>query len=223
MGFGSLISRTAVRRMTWLMSTALLSALAGAVAYDSSAAAPPANAAPAEMSAAAVSAAVAQQPGSSSDFFLTIDGIEGESGQAGHKGEIEILSWSFGVSQTSSHGAGGGGGAGKVSMQDFHFTAHVSKASPKLFLSCATGQHIKEAKLTVRKAGGGQQEYLVIKLSDVLITSYQVGASEGDAVPTDQVSINFTKIEYEYRPQSADGTASSPVRVQYDVKAAKGN
>src|SRR6266542_976170 len=94
------------------------------------------------------------------DFFLKLEGVDGESADSKHKGEIDVESWSWGESQSGTHGAGGGGGAGKVSMQDFHFVMKVNKASPKLMLACATGQHIKEATLTCRKAGKDQQEFL---------------------------------------------------------------
>src|SRR5258708_6839256 len=98
------------------------------------------------------------------DFFLKVDGVDGESSDSKHKGWIDIESWSFSEAQTGTHSGGGGGGAGKVAMQDFTFTTKVSKASPKLFLSCATGEHHKNALLTCRKAGKDQQEYLKIKL-----------------------------------------------------------
>lgn len=215
------MSGPAMKRLAWMMSTSFLAVGAVAIAYSWSAAVPPASAAVADRPPVALSALVPQQVAPSADYFLKLEGVDGESTDDRHKGELEILSWSFGATQTSSHGAGGGGGAGKVSMQDFHFTAHVSKASPRLYRSCATGEHIKQATLTVRKAGGGQQEYLVIKLSDVQITSYQLGASEGDIVPTDQVSFNFTKIEFEYRPRTDAGTTASPVRTQYDVSTGR--
>jgi type VI secretion system secreted protein Hcp len=131
------------------------------------------------------------------DYFLKIDGISGESSDSKHKDEIEIQSWSWGETNTVSQV--GGGGAGKVQFQDFHFTAAISKASPKLFLSCATGEHIKEATLFARKAGSGQQDFMHIKMEDVLISSYQGGgAASTDAVPTDQFSLNFAKIEYDF-------------------------
>src|SRR5215470_953116 len=141
------------------------------------------------------------------DYFLKIDGIEGESHDAKHKGEIDLESWSWGESQSGTHAAGGGGGAGKVAMQDFHFVMKINKASPKLFLACASGEHISEAKLTCRKAGKDQQEFLIIKFSDLLISSYQTGGSgQGSVVPTDQISFNFSKIEVDYKAQNADGT-----------------
>src|ERR1700704_1221479 len=106
------------------------------------------------------------------DAFLKIDGIEGESADDAHKGEVEVLSFSWGVTQTGS-ASGGGGGAGKASFHDINFTQRQSKASPLLFKACATGQHIKKAVLTVRKAGGRQQtEFIKIELEDVLVSSY---------------------------------------------------
>lgn len=158
------------------------------------------------------------------DYFLKIDGIEGESTDAMHKGEIEILSWSWGETNTGvmSRAGGGGGGAGKVNIQDFHFTTVMSKASPKLFEACATGQHIKEAVLIARKAGGDQQEYLKITLTDVLISSYQTGGSSGDGgIPIDSFSLKFAKIEFEYKPQRPDGSLDTPVKTGYDLKLNK--
>jgi len=156
------------------------------------------------------------------DYFLKIDGIDGESADAKHKGEIDIESWSWGESQTGTHSGMGGGGAGKVSFQDAHFTAKISKASPKLFLVCAGGDHIKKAVLTCRKAGKEQQEFLKITLSDLLVSSYQTGGSAGSSVvPTDQVSLNFSKIEVEYKEQKPDGTLGGAVKAGWDAKANK--
>jgi type VI secretion system secreted protein Hcp len=155
------------------------------------------------------------------DYFLTIDGIEGESQDDKHKNEIDVLSWSWGETNMGSHSQGGGGGAGKVSMQDFHFVMQMNKASPKLFLACAEGKHISEAKLTCRKAGGDQQEYLIIKFKDLLISSYQTGGSQGDIIPTDQISFNYSKIEKEYKPQDEKGTLGSAITAGWDLKANK--
>jgi type VI secretion system secreted protein Hcp len=155
------------------------------------------------------------------DYFLKIDGIEGESQDSKHKQEIEIQSFSFGATQTGSFAAGGGGGAGKVHMQDFHFTVPVNKASPKLMLACASGQHIKKAVLTVRKAGKEQQEYLKYTFSDILVSSYQTGGGGGDVMPVDQISLNFAKIEQEYKEQKADGTLAGSVKAGWDLKQNK--
>jgi type VI secretion system secreted protein Hcp len=155
------------------------------------------------------------------DYFLKIDGIDGESADDKHKGELQLESWSWGESQQGSHAAGGGGGAGKVVMQDFHAVMAVNKASPKLMLACATGEHIKKAVLTCRKAGGGQQEFFKITLSDILVSSYKMGGAPGSTAPVDQFSLNFAKIEHEYKPQKADGSLDAAVKAGYDLKAQK--
>jgi len=156
------------------------------------------------------------------DYFLKIDGVDGESADHKHKGEIDIESFSWGASQGGSHSSGGGGGAGKVVMQDLHFVMKVSKASPKLMLACASGQHIKKAVLVCRKAGKDQQEFLKISLTDLLVSSYQTGGSgHSEVVPTEQVSINFAKIEVEYKEQKPDGTLGGAVKAGWDVKANK--
>jgi type VI secretion system secreted protein Hcp len=154
------------------------------------------------------------------DYFLKIDGIEGESTDKTHKNTIQVESFSWGETQTGSSSHGSGGGAGKVLMQDFHFVTKFSKASPSLFLACATGQHIKKAELFCRKAGGKQEEFLKVTLSDLIVSSYQTGGSGGaDIIPMDQVSINFSKVEMEYKPQKDDGSVAGPVKAGYDLKA----
>ena len=155
------------------------------------------------------------------DYFLKIDGIQGESQDKTHKNEIEIESFSWGESNSGTASKGGGMGAGRVAMQDFHFVMTVNKASPKLILACATGEHIKNAILVCRKAGKEQQEYLKITFSDLLISSYQTGGS--GVVPTDQISFNYSKIEYEYKEQKADGTLGGAVKAMYDLKQITGS
>ena len=105
------------------------------------------------------------------DYFLKIEGIEGESQDKTHKGEIELLSFNWGGTQTSSVATGSGSGAGRVNLSDFSVAKHYDKASPKLFLAMATGQHFKSGTLTARKAGKDQQEYLKVTLTDLFVTS----------------------------------------------------
>jgi type VI secretion system secreted protein Hcp len=156
------------------------------------------------------------------DYFLKLDGIDGESADHKHKGEIDIQSWSWGASQSGASHGGGGGGAGKVSMQDFHFVMQNSKASPKLMLACASGEHIKKATLICRKAGTEQQEFLKIEMSDLLVSSFQTGGSaHGGITPTEQISLNYSKIEFEYKEQKPDGTLGGAVKAGWDVKANK--
>jgi type VI secretion system secreted protein Hcp len=156
------------------------------------------------------------------DYYLKLDGIDGESQDSKHKGEIDVESWSWGESQAGTHSGGGGGGAGKVQMQDFHFVMKICKASPKLMLACATGQHIKKAVLTCRKAGGKQEDFLKVTMSDLLVSSYQTGGSgHSDIVPTDQISLNYSKIEIEYKEQKPDGSLGGTVKAGYDIKQNK--
>jgi type VI secretion system secreted protein Hcp len=156
------------------------------------------------------------------DYFLKIDSIPGESLDAKHKGEIDVQAWSWGETNPVPPSApGGGGGAGKVQMQDFNFTARMSKASPNLMLACASGKHFKSAVLTARKAGKPQAEFLTFSLSDVLVSAYQTGGAEGEVVPMDSVSLNFSKIQVEYKQQNPDGSLGASIKAGWDVKQNK--
>lgn len=156
------------------------------------------------------------------DYFLKIDGIDGESQDATHKSEIQLESWSFGESQQGTMAYGGGGGAGKVQMQDFHFVMKTNKASPHLFVKCASGEHIKAATLTCRKAGKEQQEFLKWTFSDLLVSSFQTsGSGSGDVLPMDQISLNFSKVQIDYKEQKSDGTLGGALTKFYDLKQSK--
>lgn len=153
------------------------------------------------------------------DYFLDLDGIKGESQDTKHKDQIDVLSFSWGATQSGTFAAGGGGGAGKVAFQDFHFVMKVNKASPLLMLHCANGKHIPKAVLTCRKAGEKQQEFLKWTFSDLLVSSYQTSGSGGsDIVPTDQISLNFAKAEISYQAQDQKGALTSPVKAGWDLK-----
>jgi type VI secretion system secreted protein Hcp len=156
------------------------------------------------------------------DYFLKIDGIDGESTDDKHKKEIDIESWSWGAKNIGSAGKGGGLGAGKVQMDDFSFVMKHNAASNQLMLACSGGDHIKKAVFVARKQGGTQLEYLKITLSDVMISSYHTGASSGgDSIPTDQFSINFSKIEHSYQTQKPDGTGAGLTTKGWDLAANK--
>ena len=156
-----------------------------------------------------------------SDIFAKIGDIKGESLDGKHKDEIEVLSWSWGVTQSGTMAHGGGGGEGKASFNDFNFTHHVDKASPVLMKACATGEHIKEATITVRKAGKGQQEFLIIKMNDILITSVNPSGT-GDGAATAETRRDAVR---EGRPgiQAAEGRRIAGCRLhfKYDIKGNK--
>ena len=160
-------------------------------------------------------------PDSHSDIFLKIEGVEGESTDDKHKNEIEVLSYSWGASNPAGHISGGGLGAGKVQIHELSVQTQFSKASPKLVLACATGEHLKKATLTHRKAGGEQVVFLEYVLTELLVTSYASGAAGMDSVPTETFTFAFVKIEVDYGGQKADGTAGGPVKVGYNLATNK--
>jgi type VI secretion system secreted protein Hcp len=153
------------------------------------------------------------------DYFLKLEGIDGESEDKTHSKEIHIESWSFGEQQSGTMAHGGGGGAGKVQMHDFHFVMKTNAASPKLFLACASGEHIKKAVLTCRKAGKDQQEYLKWTFTELLVSSYQTGGSgSSDVLPLDQISLNFAQVEVAYKAQKSDGTLAGELKSGWNLK-----
>jgi len=139
------------------------------------------------------------------DMFLKIDDIEGESRDSKHKGEIEILAWSWGLTQSGTTHVGGGGGAGKVNVQDISFTKYTDKSSPMLLLKCANGGSFNEATLVVRKAGKTPIEFEKITMTNVLVTSISMGGSGGEDRLTENITLNFEKVTTEYTEQDSTG------------------
>lgn len=153
------------------------------------------------------------------DYFLKVDGIPGESQDAKHKGEIDVLAFSWGVSQAKAP-SGGGGGAGKAVFDDLLVVARTSKASPLLWLACASGKHVKSAVLTCRRAGKSPVEFLKITLSDVVVSSYELDGSDEEP-PLDQIGLAYAKIETQYTPVDATGKSQPPAKAAWDLKAGK--
>jgi type VI secretion system secreted protein Hcp len=155
-----------------------------------------------------------------SDIFAKIGDIKGESLDTKHKDEVELLSWSWGLSQAAgSGGTGSGSAVGKATFQDLAFTHVLDRSSPSLMKACATGQHLKDATISARKTGKTQYDYLVIKMSDVIVTSVSLGSS-GEP-PIESVTLQASKIDVEYRPQLPDGSTDKGIHFVYDVKANK--
>jgi type VI secretion system secreted protein Hcp len=151
------------------------------------------------------------------DFFLKIDGIPGESKDDKHKGEIDVLAFSWGLSQTGIGHVGGGSGAGKVQFQDLSFTHYIDKSTTDLMFSCASGKHIKSAILVARKAGGKPLEYLKIKLTDILVSSVSTGGSGGEERQTANVTLNFSQVNVDYVEQKADGSGEAAKTMGWSV------
>jgi type VI secretion system secreted protein Hcp len=153
------------------------------------------------------------------DIFAKIGDIKGESFDVKHKDEIEVLAFSWGVTNAANIG-GGGAGAGRATFHDLSFTHAIDKASPKLLEACATGAHLKEGTITRRKAGKGQEEYLIIKMNDIIVTSVSLGDSSG-GTGSENVSLAFAKVDLEYRPQNPNGTLDPGIHFKFDIKANK--
>jgi len=153
------------------------------------------------------------------DMFLKLEGIDGESQDAKHGKEIDVLAWSWGMSQSGTTHMGAGGGAGKVNVQDISVTKYLDKSSTNLMNYCATGKHIKEAKLVVRKAGSSPLEYVIITMTDVLVSSISTGGSGGEDRLTENLSLNFGAYKVEYTPQKADGSGDAKLETGFDIAA----
>jgi type VI secretion system secreted protein Hcp len=153
------------------------------------------------------------------DYFLKLDGINGESEDSVHKNEIQLSSVTWGVSNQGAGGFGKGSGASKSDVHDVHVTKLVDTSSPALAKACATGLTIGDAVITLRKAGGTSAvEYLVYKLTEVFVSSFNIGAGDGGNIAQESIGLNFAKVEFNYTPQNADGSAGGTITTSYDVK-----
>ena len=152
------------------------------------------------------------------EMILKIDGIDGESVINGHEGEIDVLAWSWGIAQSGSLHFGGGGGADSADVQDVSLTKYIDKASVDLMLACLKGDHLKEAILTMRKAGDQPIDTLVITMSPVLVTSVNNGGSAGYDRLTENVTLNFAKVTVSYTPQKADGSADAAIEFTWNIE-----
>jgi type VI secretion system secreted protein Hcp len=153
------------------------------------------------------------------DIFAKLGDIKGESLDDKHKDEIEVLSWSWGVTNAVT-AAGSGAAQGRARFQDLSFTHKIDKASPVLMQACATGVHLKDATITHRKAGKGQQEFLIVKMNDVIITAVAHGGTTAQPA-SETVTLAFAKVDLEYKPQKPDGSLDAGIHFKYDLKANK--
>jgi type VI secretion system secreted protein Hcp len=154
------------------------------------------------------------------DAFLQLGDLKGESPVKDFEEQIQLLAWSWGLSQSGTLHTGTGGGAGKVNVQDLSFTHFVDTSSPPIIHACCKGTHFEEAILTLRKAGGEALPYLVITLTDIIITSVSTGGSGGEDQQTENVTLNFAKFKYSYQPQDKTGAKKGgSIDVEYDIAA----
>jgi len=156
------------------------------------------------------------------DMFLLFNSkssIKGETQDKTYstKDGIDVLAWSWGMSQSGSFHVGAGGGAGKAHFQDISLTKWVDKSTPNLMLCCATGKHIDDATIIVRKAGDKQLDYIKIKMEEVMVTSVSTGGSGGEDRLTENVTLNFAKVTYSYFPQKKTGEVDAAIDFKYDI------
>ncbi|MEI6165899.1 MAG: type VI secretion system tube protein Hcp [bacterium] len=141
------------------------------------------------------------------DMFLKMDDLHGESLDAVHTNEIDVLAWSWGMSNSGTMHTGGGGGGGKVSVQDLSLTKYVDKSSSVLFNYVCSGKQFAEVKLTIRTGGGpAPVEFLIITMTDVIVTSLSTGGSGGEDRLTENITLNFSAFKVSYQPRKPDGT-----------------
>lgn len=153
------------------------------------------------------------------DAFLKLKDVKGESTDSKHKDEIDILSFSWGATQSVGN-VGGGKSAGKASISSFSLMKKTDSSSTTLFAGCCTGKHFPDALVTVRRAGGKPVEYLTYKFTDVMVESVQwSGSSGGDETPMESVTLVFNKVDIRYTPMKPDGSPGSPVETSYDIRA----
>ena len=139
------------------------------------------------------------------EYHLEVKEAPGESASTKHKGQIELLSWSWGASNP---------------MSDLSFTKRVDKASPKLLTLCVTGDHAKDATLYCSKQTGQKtpEDFLIIKLTEVYVSGFQCGGSSGEETGTESISVSYATIDYDYKVQGADGKLVSGGEVEYDLR-----
>lgn len=147
------------------------------------------------------------------EIFAKLGDIKGESVDAKHADEIEVLSFSWGIASGGSTGAA----AGKAAFKDLTFVHAIDRASPALWRACATGMRLKEGTITHRRTGHAQPEFIIVKLSDILVTSVTHG---GDVLGNSEtVSLAFGKVDFEYRPRRPDGSLEAGVHFVFDLVA----
>jgi type VI secretion system secreted protein Hcp len=154
------------------------------------------------------------------EMFFKVGDFNGEATAKGHVKDIIVLSWSWGLSQSGSTHVGPGSGSGKVNVQDLSFTKYIDTSTPNLLRSCCAGTHIKNALLTVRKAGGDNPvEYLKIQLFDVIVAGVTTGGSGGEDRITENITLNFGQFEVDYTPQNADGSPGPTAPMTWNIPA----
>jgi type VI secretion system secreted protein Hcp len=151
------------------------------------------------------------------DMFIKIGDLKGESVDKTHANTIDVLAWSWGMSNSGSTHMGTGSGAGKVAVQDLSFTKWIDVSTPELLLAACNGKHFPTAKLTVRKAGETPLEYLIITMEDLIVTSVSTGGSGGEDRLTENVTLNFARVKVDYTQQLATGAEGAKPKMGWNI------
>ncbi len=150
------------------------------------------------------------------DFFLKLDGINGESADDKHKNEITVLSFSWGANQVTSVAGTGGSGAGKANLSDLSIMKNYDAASAPLYKALLKGTHIATGVLSAVKSGANGAPFLKISLAELFVTSVQIsGSSE---IPMESVSFSYNSIKTEYWQQDEKGQLQAKAPVTYNLK-----
>ncbi|WDS37817.1 type VI secretion system tube protein Hcp [Pseudoxanthomonas sp.] len=158
------------------------------------------------------------------DMHLKFDGgsvkIEGSSSHNKHKGEVPVLAWSWGVSNSADLHNSATGSGGKAHVQDISVTKYVDASSHALLQACATGARLETATLFITNATGEQTDYLTLELSNgVMVTSVSTGGSGGEDRLTENITLHFGKFAYKFQPQKADGKPDGAAKpFTYDIQ-----
>jgi type VI secretion system secreted protein Hcp len=157
------------------------------------------------------------------DCFLKLEGpdLKGEARAAGHEDEIEVRSWSWGLSQAGAMHQAGSRGVGKASVQDLRLIKQVDAATPGLVQACLSGTQFQKATLVCLRAGGDGRgiPYVTIVMQRVLITALD-DAGGGEA-PLENLSLNFAEVILRYTRQNADGSAGDETAIGWSIRENK--
>jgi type VI secretion system secreted protein Hcp len=152
------------------------------------------------------------------DAILKISGIAGESKIDSHEDEIDIYSWSWGMSQSGTFHTGRGGAAGRVNVSDLTVTKYVDASTPLLMRHCCSGAHIPEATLYCRKMGTDALDYMVITLKRIMVTSVSPGGASGEELVTENISFNFAEFHIQYTSQNDDGSPGAQFDLGWNIE-----
>lgn len=157
------------------------------------------------------------------NIFLKFEpNVDGESTDSDHGKWIDILSWSFGASNSVDQIRGGARSVSYVNVTDLSLVKEFDISSPKLMEACMTGRHFNKATMEIwGQYGDAKTKWLEVKMEDVLVSNFQTGGQGEGGRPTESFGLNFNKIDVEYTAMKDDGTEAGKMKASYDIALAK--